>query len=86
MVQLFSFKDVVVGNFDKFFVARNTEDAKRIARVSLQNFPFRNDLDLYFHCFVNENTGVIENAGCEFICHVSDLFDIRGDVNESFES
>lgn len=76
MVELYSFRDCVTGEYDRFFVARNQQDAMRIARVSMANNPFFSDLDLYFHAAIDQSTGDITPSSASFVCHLVDL--LRG--------
>lgn len=84
MLSLYAFKDLVVGNFDKYFVAHNMDDAQRISRVSMERFPFREDLDLYLLAKVEPDTGNVHPVGSPlFVCHVSDLYrEVVGNVEE----
>ncbi|UPW41561.1 nonstructural protein [Peromfec virus RodF8_56] len=74
ILHLYAFKDLVVGNFTKYFVARGDEDASRIARVSLEGFPFLSDLDLYCLAKLDEDTGLVTSGSPLYVCHVVDLF------------
>lgn len=82
MLGLYAFKDCVTGEFDKFFVARNEQDAIRTARVSLGNHPFFRDMDLYSLACINQSNGDVNFDGIVFVCHCIDILQ-GGDMNVS---
>lgn len=78
-MKLYCFYDRVSGSYNRYFVAVNDEDARRIARVTLDSFPFRDDLDLFLVAKIDEDIGcclppVGDDYNVVFLCHVSELF------------
>lgn len=78
-MKLYCFYDRVSGAYNRYFVAVNEEDAMRIARATLEQFPFRDDLDLFVVAKLDEKIGcclppVSDDYNVVFICHVSELY------------
>ncbi|WGL31442.1 nonstructural protein [Dipodfec virus UOA04_Rod_1056] len=86
-MKLYCFYDRVSGSYNRYFVAVNEDDAKRIARATLESFPFRDDLDLFLVAKIDEHLGcclpaVSDDYNIVFLCHVSDLFQGVQNVQE----
>lgn len=77
IVKLYSIYDAVTCEYDKFFVARNDDDAKRLALSSFSNHPFIADFSLYY-TGVPIDTATGECAPTqfkrEFLCTLKELF------------
>lgn len=78
-MKLFCFYDRVCGSYGRYFVAVNEQDAMRIARVQLEQFPFRDDLDLFLVAKLDDKFGcclpaVSDDYNVVFLCRVSELF------------
>lgn len=78
-MKLYCFYDRVSGTYNRYFVAVNDDDAKRISRVTLESFPFRDDFDLFLVAKIDDTLGCVRPAVTDdynvvFLCHLSDLF------------
>lgn len=90
-MKLYCFYDRVVGNYNRYYVAVNDEDAYRVARVSMESFSFRDDLDLFVVAKIDDKLGccrpaVSDDYNVVFLCHVSDLFNGSATVTEDLSN
>lgn len=78
-MKLYCFYDRISGSYNRYFVAVNEQDAMRIAKVNMEQFPFRDDMDLFLVAKIDDKLGcclpaVSDDYSVVFICRVSELF------------
>lgn len=88
-MNLYCIRDTVTGAFDKYFVAGNVEEAKRVCYASLAKHPFVADMSLYVVPVVLDSTSgyvsIIDddikasNYGFTFVSNLLDIINGFGD-------